>query len=97
MTIWHGLTLFLFAAITPINGSDFPVEKWEAKAFEFVADDFSSYRDERLAYFLQVIYDPNFQENPEQYLAEWVERRGLTREYRFVEDAALEFFRNMLN
>ncbi len=69
------------------------VQKLKEKAFAFVETDPSEYREDRLAYILDVIDTPRFQENPRQFILDWIDQRGLTKEYRFVEDAALSFFR----
>lgn len=72
-------------------------EQWmldlKDKAREFMETDPSEHREQRLIYILDVIDTPRFQGNPRQYILDWIDRRGLTKEYRFVEDAALGFFR----
>lgn len=69
------------------------IQKLKEKAYAFIGTDPSEYREERLAYILHVIDTPRFQGNPRVYILDWIDRRGLTKEYRFVEDAALAFFR----
>lgn len=50
------------------------------------------FENEIVEYIANVLYDPDFQNDPEQFMEEWADRRGLTKEFRVVEDSARLFF-----
>ena len=48
-----------------------------------------------LDYIKDVIYSPEYMEDPQTYLENWRIRRGITREFRIPEDTAKAFFESI--
>ena len=64
------------------------------KAIIFVEE--LTYPNETLCYIIDVIENPAFQQNPHSFMQKWREERGLTLEFRYVEDSARRFFEQEL-
>jgi hypothetical protein len=64
------------------------------RASVFVKD--KAFGKEILTYIKQVLENPSFNENPEEYMGAWRKRRGNTKEIRPIEDPARSFFEEEL-
>lgn len=65
----------------------FDLELMREKAAKFAKSD-----ERVLKYVVSILENSTFQADPHKYLDRWVERRGMTEEYRFPEDRAISFF-----
>ena len=64
-----------------------------AKAKSFSEAQFEGESAENLLKYIQdILYDQEFQSNPQGYLDEWREQRGSSQQLKFPEDIAREFF-----
>lgn len=63
-----------------------------AKAYAFAGKQPHEKPDVLLSYIINVLNDPQFQNNPKEYLKNWKQKRGNTEEFRIPEDQAMIFF-----
>lgn len=68
------------------NALKFNLNEMREKAAKFAKN------EEVRKYVVNILESSKFQADPHKYVDRWVERRGMTEEYRLLEDPALNFF-----